>query len=357
MKTRFTLLTLLLLMLTACSETAQEDGDERRTAVTAEAVVVEDVEREELSVGRLRANDAPAISAETAGQVAFVRVDAGDRVEVGDVLAEINAEVQQLATDSARAELRRLQALLDNERRRVRRLSDLAERQSISQEQLDEAVTSVEALEAQIEAALSRLQDAEYNLRQTTIVSPVSGRVQARLISAGDYVSPGMRVFELVSGNALRAFLPLPEHLQDRVGIGQPVRLSIPARPDFVVMAEVTELRPIVGENSRAVELIVDLDNPGGWRPGGSVTGEIIIEQHQGLVVPPASVVQRPGGVVVYVVEGDRVLERAVTVGLRGSSWVEIVEGLAEGERVVVDGAGFLTDGARVDVQQRDAQS
>lgn len=350
-------LPILLLLLTACSEGPQEGADERRTAVTTASVVLQEVERGELSVGRLRANDAPAISAETTGQVALVRVDAGDRVEVGDVLAGINPEVQQLAVNSARAELRRLEALLDNERRRVRRLGDLAERRSIPQDQLDEAVTNVEALEAQIEAAQSRLQDAEYNLRQTTIVSPVSGRVQARLVSAGDYVSPGMRVFELVSGDALRAFLPLPEHLQDRVGIGQSVRLTIPARPDSPVMAEVSELRPVVGEASRAVELIVEIDNPGDWRPGGSVTGEIIIERHQGLVVPPASVVQRPGGAVVYVVEGDRVQERAVTVGLRDSNWVEIVEGLEEGDEVVVDGAGFLTDGAPVDIQPREARS
>src|SRR5699024_11019664 len=101
---------------------------------------------------------------------------------------------------------------------------------------------------------------------------------------------------------------------------------------------EVSDLRPTVGEGSRAIELIVDLDNPGRWHPGGSVTGRVVLDAHDGLVVPPTSLVRRPGGEVVYVVDGKRARERKVQVGLRGDGWIEISDGVEAGERVVVDG-------------------
>lgn len=357
MNPRLIALAIPMLMLAACGSEEESGSQERATPVTATEVRSETVERVETSIGRLRANTAPAVSAETGGRIAAILVDAGDEVEAGDVLARIEPEVQQISVNSARAEVRRLDALLENERRRVERLSDLARQQSVAQDQLDEARTAVESLQAQLEAAQSRLADAEYNLNQTQVLSPVSGSVQARLVSDGDYVSAGTRLFELVSTQALRAFLPLPEHLQDRVEIGQPVRLAIPARPDEQVTAEVTDLRPVVGEGSRAIELIVDLDNPGHWRPGGSVTAEVILERHEGLVAPPAAVVRRPAGTVVYVVDDEQARERSVTTGLRGSDWIEVVEGLDAGETVVVDGAGFLTDDARISVEAPDGSA
>lgn len=340
------------LVIAACGAEESEESDERTTPVTVTEAAMQPVERIEHSVGRLRANTAPRVAAETDGPIAAVHHDAGDAVEADELLAEIDDQVQSIALNSARAELRRLEALLDNQRRRVERLSNLAAQQSVAQDQLDEALTNVESIEAQLDAARSRLEDAEYNLARTRIVSPVAARVQERMVSEGDFVNRGQVLFELVSPEALRAFLPLPEQLQDAVRVGQPVRLSIPSRPEDLRDFEVSEIRPRVGSGSRAIDLIVDLDNPGGWRPGGSVTGEVVIQRREGLVVPPASVVRRPAGRVVYVVEDSKALEREVVLGLRDADWVEILEGVSEGERVVVDGAGFMTDGAAVSVTE-----
>lgn len=351
MNARILVLLALSLLMVACGESEAPGSQERATPVTTTAVTTRQVERVALSIGRLRAHTAPAVSAETGGRIRAIHVDAGDTVEAGTVLAEIDPEVQRIAVNASRAELARLGALLDNERRRVRRLTNLAEQQSIPQDQLDEAETAVETITAQIEAARARIEDAELNLGYTSIVSPVSGRIQARMISVGDYVAPGVPVFELVSGQALRAILPLPEQFQDQVGIGQPVHLSVPARPGREIEAEVTDYRPVIGEGSRAIELIVDLDNPQGWRPGGSVNARIILVRHEGLVVPPTSVVRRPAGTVVYVVEDGRAREHSVETGLRGDGWVEIVDGVEVGQEVVVDGAGFLTDGALLDIR------
>ena len=345
---------LSLVLLVAVSGCGRDDDDgpaERRTAVTVAEAETREVERREVSVGRLEANAAPAVAAETSGRVSVIHRDAGDGVEPGELLAELEGQPQRIAVSAAGAEVRRLESMLDNERRRVERLVSLAERQSVAQDQLDEAQTAVEGFEAQLDEARSRLEDAEYNLDRTRITSPVAGRVQRRHVSAGDFVSAGQVAFDLVAPEALRAILPLPEHLQDRIEIGQSVRLSVPSRPDEVVEAEVSEVRPMIGERSRAIELIVELDNPGNWRPGGSVTGHVILERRDAVVVPPASLVRRPAGTVVYVVDGDKAFERIVQTGLRASDWVEIVDGLEGWETLVRDGAGFMSDEARIDVQ------
>lgn len=343
---------LLVLVLAGCSGEGDDGPDERATAVTVVSPEVREIERIERVVGRLEALSAPAVSAETPGRIGRVARDAGDRVEAGDLLAEIDDQAQSIAVSSATAEVRRLEALLENQRVQAERLQNLARRQSVAQDQLDEAKTSVQVLSAQLDAARARLDDAEYNLSRTRVVSPVSGQIQRRLISAGDYVSPGMNLFELISADALRAILPLPERFQDLLTEGQLVRLSIPSRPDQWVESRIAEIRPAIGAGSRAIELIVELDNPGSWRSGGSVSAAVVLEQREGLVVPPGSVVRRPAGQVVFVSDGEgRAIQREVQVGLRTREWVEIVSGLESDEPVVVDGAGFLSDGARLNVQ------
>ncbi len=352
MKNRlFILLAVFLVMvLSACAGDDEDEPTERRSAVTTAAVESRMVEREEVSAGRLRANEAPAVAAETAGRVSMIHRDAGDRVEAGDLLAELEGQPQRIAVNAASAEVRRLQSLLDNERRKVNRLERLARQQSVAEDQLDEAKTAVEGFSAQLDGARARLEDAEYNLDRTRIVSPVSGRVQRRHLSVGDFAAAGQVAYELVATDALRAILPLPEHLQDRLEVGQTVRLAITARPDDVVEALISEIRPMIGERSRAIELIVDLDNPGDWRPGGSVTGRVVLERREGLVVPPGSLVRRPAGTVVYVVDGDQAFQRLVEIGLRSADWIEVTDGLEGWETVALDGAGFLTDGASIDI-------
>lgn len=349
------LLTCLLatLLLAACGGEDETGLAERATAVTVTWPEVKAIEKVEVSVGRLVADSSPVVAAETSGRIRRIHRDAGDVVEVGELLAELDPRTQQIDVNTASAEVRRLKALLDNQQVRVARLRDLAERQSVAQDQLDEAETQVEVFAAQLEQARSRLDEVEFNLERTRIISPLSGRIQARVVSEGDFVAAGRALFELVSADVLRAVLPLPESLQDQVEVGQPVRLAIPSRQGQWVESQVSEIRPLVGPGSRAIELIVELDNPGGWRAGGSVTGQLIIASREGVVVPPGAIVRRPAGTVVFIYDGDSHAEqRLVETGVRYSDWVEVTAGLAKDEPVVVDGAGFLSDGALLDVQR-----
>jgi len=108
----------------------------------------------------------------------------------------------------------------------------------------------------------------------------------------------------------------------------------------------------MVGTNNRALEALVDLPAGSDWPPGGSVTARVVLASRDGIVVPAGSVVRRPAGDVVYALQDDKVAERKVTIGIRTGERAEVLSGVADGETVVLSGAGFLTDGALVSVRE-----
>lgn len=320
------------------------------TVVQPEIRSVEDIER---SVGRLSSPEVPLLRAEAAGRVVDIRVDAGSRVEPGALLIQLDDEVQRLRVAQAEAALARIQAQLAQAERTRARQRELAAQRLVAPSAVEEAEAAVDTLAAQRREAELALEQARWALRQTRIHSPLAAVVQQRRVAVGDLVQVGEPVLELVAAEQLRAVLPFPETLLGRIQRGQPVRLALPEAPADEVAGRVDEIRPLIGAGSRAIEVIVGLTNPGDWKVGGSVIGTLVLETRPAaVVVPGAAVVQRPAGSVVYVLDGDQVRERVVRTGVAREGWVEILAGLDGQERVVLRGAGFLTDGAFVDVRE-----
>jgi RND family efflux transporter MFP subunit len=150
----------------------------------------------------------------------------------------------------------------------------------------------------------------------------------------------------------MRVVLPFPERLSGQLKPGLAVMLDQPAHPGKVVAGTITEVRPMVGTNNRAIETLVDLPAGTDWPAGSSVTARLVLASREGVVVPAGSVVRRPAGDVVYVLEGDKAVEHKVTIGIRTSERAEVLSGVAAGATVVLSGAGFLTDGALVAVRE-----
>jgi RND family efflux transporter MFP subunit len=350
-------LTLLAIAALAAACGGKDEGDGaafvRKTPVTVAQAAQERVEAVETTVGRLEATDAPALAAETSGRVVRLHVDGGSVVRQGQVLAELDGEPQRLAVASARASVERLEALLDNQQRTVKRYQELRSK-AVSESMLEEAVAQQSARQAELNDARARLAEAEYRLDRTRIKSPADAIVERRLISVGDFVSPGTPVVTIVGRDRMRVVLPFPERLSGQLRTGLAVTLDQPARPGEAITGTIAEVRPMVGTNNRAVEALVDLPAGSNWPPGGSVTARVVLASREGVVVPTGSVVRRPAGDVVYVLKDDKVTERRVTVGIRTSERAEVLAGVAAGETVVLSGAGFLTDGALVAVREPD---
>jgi RND family efflux transporter MFP subunit len=290
------------------------------------------------------------LAAETSGRVVRLFVDGGSVVKQGQVLAELDGEPQRLAVASARASVERLEALLANQQRTVKRYQELRSK-AVSESMLEEAIAQQSAREAELNDARARLAEAQYRLDRTRIKSPVDAIVERRLISVGDFVSPGTPVVTIVGRDRMRVVLPFPERLSGQLKPGLAVMLDQPAHPGKVVAGTITEVRPMVGTNNRAIETLVDLPADTDWPAGSSVTARLVLASREGVVVPAGSVVRRPAGDVVYVLEGDKAVEHKVTIGIRTSERAEVLSGVAAGATVVLSGAGFLTDGALVAVR------
>jgi len=349
---------LFALTLGGCG-TADEEPDQAKdetpgTPVTTTPVQPGEVLVLERTVGRIEAETAPVVDAEVPGTVARIHADAGEAVEAGDILAELDTTDLKIALRQATAEVGRLKALSSNQARTVERYVKLRKQNNLSEGMLEEAQSQLQALREQLESARSQLANARRDLEKATIKAPVSGRIQTRHVAPGDYVGVNAPLFQLAADSPLRIHLPFPETVAERVKPGQVVRLTAPIAPEITLEERIASLRPVLTRGSRAVEALIFLENPGAWAPGASVTAEVqIARRENAMLVPQISVVRRPAGTVVYVLNTDgTVSERPITTGVNRGGQVEIRAGLNGDEQVVVDGASFLTDGTKVQVRE-----
>lgn len=304
------------------------------------------------TLGTLEALIDPKIGAEVAGRVTAVSAHAGDRVKKGQRLAELDASDFQIQSRSDTAEIARLEALVAQADRFAERQQSLVAKGFISQNGADDSIAQRNALRAQLATAEARSGATRNNLGRTTVVAPVDGIVETQIVSPGDYVKVGDPLFRLVSNRVLRAHLPFPEAAAARIRAGQPVRLELPHLPGKFLRGTVEDVKPTVNEASRALDVLVRIDNDGSLLSGGTVNASIVTgRKPAAVVVPEQSVVLRPVGKVVYVVKDGKASQRIVEAGLKRDGRIEIVKGLADGESVVEDGAGFLTDGAAVAIK------
>jgi len=143
--------------------------------------------------------------------------------------------------------------------------------------------------------------------------------------------------------------LPFPEQVARQLRIGQSVRLTSFDDASKSATARVKEIRPALNSSTQTMEIIAELPAGQEWYSIGSVRGEVVLAVRRGaIVVPEQAVVLRPAGSVVYVPEGDQVKERTVQTGQLRDGEIEILTGLTAGETVVVNGAGLLSDGAKI---------
>jgi RND family efflux transporter MFP subunit len=319
------------------------------TTTTAESIALDVTED---SLGTLEALIDPKIGAEVAGRVIAVHAKAGDRVRQGQPLAEIDPTDFHIQGQADAAEIARLDALVAQAERFAERQQRLVAQGFISKNGADDALAQRDAARAQLATARARSGASRYNLGRSKVVAPVEGVIETQIVAAGDYVKVGDPLYRLVSNRILKAHLPYPESAAARIRPGQPVRLTSPQQPDRVIEGSVEQVKPTVSEGSRALDVQVRLDNDGGLRAGGTVNGAIVTgRKPAAVVVPEQSVVLRPAGKVVYVVAEGKARQRIVEPGVKRDGRIEIVKGLAPGEVVAEDGAGFLSDGAAVTVK------
>jgi RND family efflux transporter MFP subunit len=219
-------------------------------------------------------------------------------------------------------------------------------------EQAQARIASVQAREKQmgyrIDAAAAELRAAEISLAETRIVAPATGVVVDRRVEPGDLAGPGQPLLVLDDPRAYRLEASVGESAVGRVRLGERVPVVLDAL-GRTLEGRVAEIIPAADPASRTVTVKLDLPADPGLRSGLFGRARFPAEERQVILVPIPALVERGQLAAVYVVGDDDVARlRLVTAGARHADRVEVLSGLAGGERVVVDGAPRVSDGARV---------
>jgi len=300
--------------------------------------------------GTVTAWNEVVVGAETGGLTAVqVLADEGDWVRQGQLIVKLNDTLQRAALRQADAQAQSARATLAEAQAALGRAQELKARGYLSQAALDQALARQRTASAGVAQAEAARASAAAQLDQTNLRAPVSGRVSSRTVVKGQIVQPGAELFRLVRDGRLELAGELPEAQLNLVRPGMPA--TITGDEGGQTSGVVRLVTPRVDAQTRVGLARVTLGSPGSFRPGMFARASIDVGDQPALVAPQSAVVFRSSKAGVYVVDAGGVARfREVQTGARVGTLVEIAGGLREGERVVVSGAGFLSDGDRVRV-------
>ncbi len=349
------LISLLATLLLGCGakKSEQEQDQANKNGPKPTLVSVTQVKRQTLditeqAVGTLEGLTNPTVSSEVAARVVRIHVNTGQAVKQGQLIATLDATDFSMQTQEAQAEVARIEALLANQNKTVERNQVLVDKKFISQNAVDNDAAQQTALKEQLAGARARVNSISHNRSKTLVYAPAAGKIEKKLIDDGEFLRVGDPIVLIVSSQLLRAHLPFPEQIGAQLHAGLKVHLSTPTSSQSVD-AVIHELKPMITEGSRSVDIIADIVNAPGWQAGASVNGTVVLgTQAASMMVPEQSVVLRPAGEVVYIVRGQHAYQAIVKTGIRQNGLIEIIQGLNENDTLVVDGAGFLSDKALV---------
>jgi membrane fusion protein (multidrug efflux system) len=319
--------------------------------VAVERVGVATVEERIEGSGQLLAKEHAEIASEVEGVVTELPVDEGDPVEAGQLLLAIDPEKRGLSAQNSRAQLADAQAALAEAQREYDRVLVLHEKGIASDSVRDQRATTLSRARSQVAAARAGYGVAEREVRDAIVRAPFSGWVARRDVSRGEYVRPGQVLFELVALDPIEVEFSVAERDSARVHIGQLVRVAVAPYPNEAFEGEVSVISPTVDSKTRTLRVKARIANPDGrLRPGLFARTDLGVAKREGaLLVPEQAVLQRTEGEIIFLATADGHAQRVVVkTGLHRDGKVEIVEGLAADDEVIVSGHAALVDGSPI---------
>ncbi|HNI76974.1 MAG TPA: efflux RND transporter periplasmic adaptor subunit [Giesbergeria sp.] len=300
--------------------------------------------------GNVAAWQEASIGAESNGlRLTEVRVNVGDSVKAGQVLATFAAEMVQADVAQARASLLEAKAHAAEAASNAERARTLQASGALSAQQIEQYTTAAQAAQARVEAAQALLQAQQLRLQHTQVRAPDHGVISARSATVGAVVGAGTELFRMVRKGRLewRAEVTATELGRLRPGTAAQVTAASGAS----VQGQLRMVAPTVDPQTRNALVYVDLPAHPDLRAGMFARGEFVLGQSDALTVPQEALVVREGFTYLFVLGADQRVQRLkVQPGRRAGERVEILSGLDAGAPVVVRGAGFLNDGDLVRV-------
>jgi RND family efflux transporter MFP subunit len=294
--------------------------------------------------GSVEAIDDAVISAEVGAQVLSI-VDRGTVLKRGDVIAELDKRMLRANLDAA-------EASYEFADETVNRLEPLFEDEVVSVQDFRAARTERDAAKAQLDQARKALQDA-------TIRAPFDGRVEQRLINSGELISPGMPVVRLVNGSRVRLTSGVPERYSSEITVGSTALIDMAAYGRGQIEDEISFAGNTINPDLRTYQVEIELDNPDAFLKPDMVVNLRLKRRtiEDALIIPRTAIIRDEEHLNVFVAKpqengnGYKQAELVrIETGTASGAVVEVSEGLAPGDEVVVAGMSNISVGDRLNI-------
>ena len=337
--------------------------------------------------GTLAAYDQATVGTKVAGRLQSISVDFGTVVRKGQAIAKLEPQDYQLRVQQAEAALaqararvglspeggddrvtldqtgtvREAKAVLEESKAKRDRAARLINQGIIPKAEMDtadadykvatsryqDAVEEIRNRQGLLAQRRSELNLARQQLADTILYAPMTGVVQEKRASTGEYLAAGAPVVDIVQIDPLRLRVDVPERESHKIHTGQSVRVTLEGDPD-AYLGTVKRLSPSISQQNRVLSVEADVRNNGHLKPGAFVKAEIVTDQAStAATVPPSAIVTFAGIEKVITIEGGKAVEKVVMTGRRGEDWVEIKSGINVGQKVIVN-PGNLQSGQAV---------
>ncbi len=295
------------------------------------------------------------ISAKVDGRVAELYVEEGDNIRGGAVIAVLDTDELAAQVVQAQGTLLSSRASLEQAELELKRTVALASQGALSAQTLDNARTKRDLFIGQVRAAEGNLNLLQTRLANANVLAPRDGVVVKRYLQSGVYVKAGNPIVSLANVTSLLAKATVGEAQISQIVVGSQVKVRVDALAGQEFTGTVTRISPAASLPARTFIAEVTIPNASGiLKPGMFAKVDVPGITRKGAVaIPERSLVMREDQNTVFVLTADnKVQQRVLKLGYVGNGWAEVLEGLQEGERIVVSGQNKIKDGSAVQASE-----
>jgi len=273
-------------------------------------------------------------------------------VEQGQLLAELDTPELDRELAQARAELAQANAARALAESTAKRWREMLAGKTVSSQEADEKFADVELKKATVEAARAKAERLENLVGFTKVTAPFAGTVTGRQIDVGQLITEGAsnELFRLAQTGTLRVFVRVPQSYARAVAVGQTAELAVPEIPGKKFSGKILRTAGAMDAASRTLLVEIEVDNSSGELLAGSYTQVRLTDARPdaALTLPSNTVLFRPEGTQVAIVEQQRANMRVVSLGRDFGATVEILHGVTEQDQVIVNPSDSLVNGSEV---------
>lgn len=304
-----------------------------------------------IQTGEIRAHDEITLGFRLDGRLLERRVEVGDSVSQGQLLASLGSETSENQLSSTRADLVSARVAEQMAATNLRRMKVLMPKGAISRVQLDNAISEWQSTASRLQTSENSLKNAQNNLSWSRLTSPAAGVITQVSASAGQVVSAGQTIVTLAESNRKDAVFDLSEAQAGALKSSAIFNVSLLSEPSVQAPGVVRDLSPQSDPQTRTWRVRVALDNPPpAMILGASVLGQLPETGQRTIRLPASALTEADGHPAVFVVNMKtlRLERRKVVIGKFSVSDIYLLSGVAPGDRVVTAGVSKLREGELV---------